>query len=158
MKNAFAITVVLIACASAFAGGTNFVAFPRGTTNIAGVIPDLTNSIFVGRGRSNIFLAYYLSSKPPTHLAPEKALCLTNGITFKDVVDVLGPGWRPFREGIGLVFWPFTNGRTVATRLPHYSPNGFHVLTTNSFLWFTNFPGEWDDPKRPVPKPRYIVW
>src|SRR5262249_35929924 len=89
-------------------------------------------------GRTNIFLAYYRSSKPPTNVAPAKALCLTNGITFKGIVDVLGPGWRPPSEGIGLVSWSFTGGRTLYVRLPHPPRNGSTPLTTNAFFWRTN--------------------
>jgi hypothetical protein len=117
-----------------------------------------TNVTFYYGGSTNTFLAYYRSSKSPTHVAPAKSLCLTNGITFKGVVDVLGPGWRPPSEGIGLVCWPFTDGRTLCVRLPHHPRNGSTPLTTNAFIWHTNWPGEWDDPKHPVPEPKYIVW
>ena len=137
-KKAIAIAAVLVACATALAGGTNVIFFRGGCTNT--------------------LLAYYAGSKSPMHVAPARASCLTNGVTFKGIVDALGPGWRPPGEGIGLVFWPFTDGRTLCVPLPHHPRNGSSPLTTNRFSWNTNWPGEWVDPKRPTPQPRYIVW
>jgi hypothetical protein len=117
-----------------------------------------TNTVFYFGGKTNTFLAYYKSTWSPNHVAPEKATCLTNGITFKGVVDVLGPGFRPPSEGIGFVSWPFSDGRTLSILIPHHPRNGSTPLKTNDFKWDTSWPRERFDEKFPPPEPRYLVW
>jgi len=86
---------------------------------------------------TNTFLAYYKSFKPLKIVEPSRSSCLTNGITFKQIVDVLGPGWMSPNEGIGLVSWTFDDGRELRIRLPHYG-EGASTMKPKQFLWSTN--------------------
>jgi hypothetical protein len=116
------------------------------------------NPAFYYGGSTNTILAYYKCTRPAVYTAPEKAVCLTNGITFKGIVEMLGPGWRPPTDGIGLVCWRFTDGRTLCVHLPNHPRNGSSPLTTNMFKWDAGWPSEGDDHKHLPPRPRYLVW
>lgn len=71
-------------------------------------------------------------------LAASKAAGITNGITLGQVVTNLGPGWMLDVEGIGIIRWSFSDGRTL-----HVWPGGYTagvILSTNknarSRFWF----------------------
>jgi hypothetical protein len=106
-------------------------------------------------GGTNTFLAYYRSFRPVKVLEPGRSTCLTNGITFKQIVDALGPGWRSPSEGIGLVSWTFNDGREVWVRLPHYGPHAA-TMTPAQFFWITNRGTQTITNGDPTPQPRYL--
>jgi hypothetical protein len=86
---------------------------------------------------TNKFLAFYRSFKPLKMIESSRSSCLTNGITFKQIVDILGPGWRSPNSGIGLVCWTFKDGREVEIRPPQYSERASTMMPQH-FLWHTN--------------------
>jgi hypothetical protein len=95
---------------------------------------------------TNSLLMYYRSSRPLTLIDASKVSDVTNGITFKQIIDDLGPGWRPPTEGIGLVSWTFNDGRKLDVQIPHFTMvNGRGTrtpLVAAHFHWWTNAPTE----------------
>jgi hypothetical protein len=125
MKRPLIFLAILLLCAATFAEGTN------------------------------IFLAYYKSFKPLKLLEPARSACLTNGITFKQIVDALGPGWRPPNEGIGRVRWTFDDGREVRVQLPRYGEQA-STMKPKQFLWYTNQLTQTITNGDSTPQPRFI--
>lgn len=112
---------------------------------------------FYGRYSTNVFLAYYVYGKPLRILSPDRANCLTNGVSFKEIVDRLGPGWKSPGDGIGLARWVFTNRTFVEVRIPLVKDTTKPL--TNAFHWHTNEASfGYDDPLFPYPRARYMMW
>jgi hypothetical protein len=50
---------------------------------------------------------------PPREIDATKAALITEGMKFRTLVQILGPGWMTSREGVGVSRWTVTDGRQL---------------------------------------------
>jgi hypothetical protein len=59
------------------------------------------------------FTPFIVSNLRPKPLNSEKAKMIKEGMTLKELVAALGPGWMSPYEGVGTFAWFFTDGRQL---------------------------------------------
>lgn len=69
------------------------------------------------------FLAYYISTGPLHLIATIKFDSLKPGLTLKELIAKLGPGYQSPLEGVGLIYWKCEDGRILKVMPDSYKLN-----------------------------------
>jgi len=82
-------------------------------------------------------------------LPSSKASAITNGITLREIVMTLGPGWVGKRRSLGVITWRFADGRLLQVWSKQLDYQDGDVITmctsfaaipkhkhSKSFMWF----------------------
>jgi hypothetical protein len=107
-------------------------------------------------GPTNGLLVFYKSRRPLTLIDSAAADSVTNGITLKQLIQNLGPGWKSPDDGIGLINWTFKDGRELEVLQPRFNETAAKIYTAGQMHWFTNNSTEIIKTNDPVPQPRYV--
>ena len=79
---------------------------------------------------------YFCSWQQPAALLTNGLPLITNGITLGRIVQVLGVGWMPPNEGVGIITWFFDDGSQLKVWPKLYL--GSEIITTNGtggWMW-----------------------